>query len=86
MVVQFRCGDYLSPNGNCQAFAALQQQMGAATRRSAISLKILVREDADGRAQISYNSPAYLRARHALPDDLVRNIAMVTPLATAAAE
>lgn len=35
--------------------------------------------------QISYNSPAYLQARHALPDDLVRNIAVVEALATTAA-
>jgi uncharacterized protein (DUF302 family) len=51
-----------------------------------LPLKILVWEDGDGRVQISYNSPAYLQARHALPDDLVRNIAVVTALATAAAE
>jgi uncharacterized protein (DUF302 family)/uncharacterized membrane protein YidH (DUF202 family) len=51
-----------------------------------LPLKILVWENSDGRVQISYNSPAYLQARHALPEDLVRNIAVVAALATGAAE
>ena len=51
-----------------------------------LPLKILVWEDGDGRVQISYNSPAYLQARHGLPEDLMRNIAVVAGLATTAAE
>jgi uncharacterized protein (DUF302 family) len=37
-----------------------------------LPLKILVWEDADGKAHISYNSPAYLQARHDLPQALGR--------------
>jgi uncharacterized protein (DUF302 family) len=51
-----------------------------------LPLKILVREDADGNVWISYNSPAWLQARHGLPQDLVRNIAAVEVLANSAAE
>jgi len=46
-----------------------------------LPLKILVWEDAEGHVLISYNSPAYLQARHALPSELVANIAVVEALA-----
>ena len=45
-----------------------------------LPLKILVWEDAEGHVLISYNSPAYLQARHALPPELVGNIAVVEAL------
>jgi uncharacterized protein (DUF302 family) len=48
-------------------------------------LKLLVWEDAQGSRWISYNSPQYLKERHALPDDLLKNIAVIEALATAAA-
>lgn len=51
-----------------------------------LPLKILVAESADGKVWISYNSPAYLQARHGLPPDLVANIAVVDALAAKAAE
>jgi len=51
-----------------------------------LPLKVLVWEDADRRVWISYNSPAYLQARHGLPPELVRNIAVVEALAAKAAE
>lgn len=51
-----------------------------------LPLKILVWEDADNKVWVSYNSPAYLQARHGLPPDLVQNIAVVEALATKAAE
>src|SRR5215471_9224631 len=35
-----------------------------------LPLKLLVSEDADGRVWMSFNAPAYLAARHALPSDL----------------
>jgi uncharacterized protein (DUF302 family) len=38
-----------------------------------LPLKILVWQDATGEVQVSYNAPAYLQARHALPLDLVQN-------------
>ncbi len=51
-----------------------------------LPLKLLVSEDANGKVWISYNSPAYLRARHGLSADLVQNIAVVEALAAKAAE
>src|SRR6202165_6028825 len=42
-----------------------------------LPLKALVWEDADGKVWISYNAPAYLQARHGLPQELVHNIAAV---------
>jgi uncharacterized protein (DUF302 family) len=50
-----------------------------------LPLKILVSEDAQARVWISYNSPAYLQARHGLPGELMPNIAIVEALAAAAA-
>lgn len=51
-----------------------------------LPLKILVREDAQGKVWVSYNSPAYLQQRHNLSQDLLQNIAVVETLATKAAE
>jgi uncharacterized protein (DUF302 family) len=51
-----------------------------------LPLKVLVWEDAEGKVWISYNAPAYLQARHGLPQDLIRNIAVVETLAAKAAE
>jgi uncharacterized protein (DUF302 family)/uncharacterized membrane protein YidH (DUF202 family) len=49
-------------------------------------LKILVAEDGAGKTWISYNSPAYLQSRHALPAELLPNIAVIEALAAKAAE
>src|ERR1700681_3253196 len=46
-----------------------------------LPLKILVWEDADARVWISYNSSAYLQARHKFPLSLLQNIAVVETLA-----
>jgi len=51
-----------------------------------LPLKILVWQDANGKAWLSYNSPEYLQERHHLPQDLVQNIAVVGALAEKAAE
>ena len=51
-----------------------------------LPLKILIREDAQGKVWVSYNSPAYVQQRHGLPPDLLQNIAVVEALATKAAE
>jgi uncharacterized protein (DUF302 family) len=51
-----------------------------------LPLKILVWEDSNGKVWISYNSPAYLQARHKLPPHLVQNIAVAEGLAANAAE
>ena len=45
-----------------------------------LPLKILVSEDANGKAWLSYNSPAYLQQRHNLPQELMQNIAVVEAL------
>jgi len=51
-----------------------------------LPLKILVWEDGQGNVWISYNSPEYLKERHALPQDLLQNIAVVETLATRGGE
>ncbi len=51
-----------------------------------LPLKLLVAADADGRVWISYNAPAYLRARHGLPQDLVPVLSAVEALAAKAGE
>jgi uncharacterized protein (DUF302 family) len=51
-----------------------------------LPLKILVWQDSQGKTQISYNSPEYLKERHGLPQDLLANIAVVETLAAAAAQ
>ena len=40
-----------------------------------LPLKALAWEDADGKVWLSYNSPDYLKRRHEIPDELVKNIA-----------
>jgi uncharacterized protein (DUF302 family) len=51
-----------------------------------LPLKILVWEDRQGKAWVSYNSPAYLQQRHGVPQELLQNIAAVETLATTATE
>jgi uncharacterized protein (DUF302 family) len=51
-----------------------------------LPLKILVAEDGAGKTWISYNSPSYLQSRHALPTELLPNIAVIEALAAKAAE
>jgi uncharacterized protein (DUF302 family)/uncharacterized membrane protein YidH (DUF202 family) len=51
-----------------------------------LPLKILVAEDAAGKTWISYNAPAYVQSRHALPAELLPNIAVIETLAAKAAE
>jgi uncharacterized protein (DUF302 family) len=50
-----------------------------------LPLKILVWQDTAGEVWVSYNSPAYLGERHNLGADLLKNIAVVEALASAAA-
>ncbi len=51
-----------------------------------LPLKLLVWEDAQARVWISYNAPAYLAARHALPPELVPTLAAVGALAEKAGD
>jgi uncharacterized protein (DUF302 family) len=50
-----------------------------------LPLKVLVWEDADSRAWLSFNSTDYLRERHALPADLMKPVSGVASLVDAAA-
>jgi uncharacterized protein (DUF302 family) len=45
-----------------------------------LPLKALIWEDAGGKVWISYNTPEYLKQRHNIPDELVKNIAGIGPL------
>ena len=49
-----------------------------------LPLKILVWEDSNREVWISYNSPAYLKERHRLPEELLANIAVVETIAARA--
>ena len=45
-----------------------------------LPLKVLVSEDGNGRAWLSYNSPQYLMDRHGFPEELVGNISGVAAI------
>jgi uncharacterized protein (DUF302 family) len=49
-----------------------------------LPMKLLVSQDANGKVWISYNSPAYLQARHGLPKELVGVLGAVEALAKGA--
>jgi uncharacterized protein (DUF302 family) len=51
-----------------------------------LPLKILVWQARDGKAWVSYNSPAYLQERHGFPPGLLPNISAIETLASNAAE
>ncbi|HTR66238.1 MAG TPA: DUF302 domain-containing protein [Terriglobales bacterium] len=51
-----------------------------------LPLKILIREDAEGKVWVSYNSSAYLQERHGFPPELMQNIAVSQTLAEKTAE
>src|ERR1700730_3879704 len=45
-----------------------------------LPLKALVWQDESGKVWLSYNSAEYLKQRHNIPDELVKNIAVIGPL------
>jgi uncharacterized protein (DUF302 family) len=51
-----------------------------------LPLKALVWEDENGKVWVSYNSPEYLQQRHGVPEDLIKNIAVVGALVAKAME
>lgn len=51
-----------------------------------LPLKILIREDEQGKVWISYNSAEYLQERHGLSQDSIQNLAVVATLASKAGE
>jgi len=50
-----------------------------------LPLKILVWQDAEGKAWVSYNSAAYLQERHSISIELMKNLAAAEALAANAA-
>jgi uncharacterized protein (DUF302 family) len=69
--------------GNPKAGTPLMQH--TPTSALDLPLKVLVWEDAQGRAWLSFNSADYLRQRHALPEDLMKPVSGVAALVDAAA-
>ncbi len=49
-------------------------------------LKALAWEDENGKVWLSYNKPEYLKERHGLPDELVKNISGIKELVKKAVE
>jgi uncharacterized protein (DUF302 family) len=40
-----------------------------------LPMKALVAEDAAGKVTVTYNDPAYLKERHGVPEELIKNLA-----------
>ena len=51
-----------------------------------LPLKALVSEDENGEVWITHNTPEYLQQRHGVPQDLIKNIAVVGTLVAKAVE
>ena len=49
-----------------------------------LPLKALVWQDDAGKVWLSYNSPDYLKERHAVPENLLQNIAGIGPICSEA--
>ncbi|HTU42142.1 MAG TPA: DUF302 domain-containing protein [Candidatus Aquilonibacter sp.] len=60
--------------------------LAAPTLAIDLPLKVLVAEDKNGKTQVTYNSPEYLRQRHGVPQDLIKNISIVGALVAQAVE
>jgi len=43
-------------------------------------LKAVVSEDEEGRVTVTYNSPQYLKNRHHIPDELLKNISGIVSI------
>lgn len=59
--------------------------LAAPTSAIDLPLKILVAEDGAGSVGITYNAAQYLKDRHQIPDELLKNIAVIDALAEVAA-
>jgi uncharacterized protein (DUF302 family) len=70
--------------GNPQAGTPLM--LAAPSVAIDLPLKLLIAESADGGCTISYTSPAYLRERYGLPQELMAAIAVIETLASKAAD
>lgn len=51
-----------------------------------LPLKVLVAEDANGKVTMTFNDPQYLRERHGVPADLIKNLAGAGALIAKAVE
>jgi uncharacterized protein (DUF302 family) len=51
-----------------------------------LPLKALIWQDDQGKTRITYNQPEYLQARYGVPEELIKNIAVVGGLAAKAVE
>jgi uncharacterized protein (DUF302 family) len=40
-----------------------------------LPMKVLIAEDEQGKVSVTYNSPDYLKQRHGVPGDLIKNLA-----------
>jgi uncharacterized protein (DUF302 family) len=69
-----------SPNGGTPLMLA------APSLAIDLPLKALVAEDDHGKVTVTYNDPEYLRERHEVPADLIKNLAGAGALITKAVE
>ncbi|SRR6266852_463677 len=60
--------------------------LAAPTLAIDLPLKALVAEDNQGKVWLTYNSPEFLKERHGVPDDLIKNIAGAAALMEKAVE
>jgi uncharacterized protein (DUF302 family) len=51
-----------------------------------LPLKALVAQDAAGKVSVTYNDPAYLKERHGVPEELIKNLAGAGVVITQAVE
>lgn len=45
-----------------------------------LPLKTIVFEDANGTVRVTHNSPQYLKKRHSIPDELLKNISSIVEI------
>ena len=60
--------------------------LAAPTLAIDLPLKALVAEDDQGKVWLTYNSPEFLKERHGVPDDLIKNISGAAALMEKAVE
>ena len=60
--------------------------IAAPTAAIDLPLKALAWEDASGKVWLGFNSGEYLKQRHGIPDDLVKNVGAIAGLVDAALE
>jgi len=51
-----------------------------------LPMKALVAEDETGKVWLTYNNPEYLKERHGVPEELIKNLAGAGPLMEKAVE